>query len=45
MPSTRMGAPGLRRSRQLPVASTTTPSAAAANHMRSESSIAVGMAA
>ena len=45
MASTRTGAPGMRRSRQLPVATTMPASAAAANHMRSESSMAVGMAA
>ena len=45
MPSTRSGAPGVRRSRQLPVAATTMPSAAAANAMRRQSSIVAGMSA
>ena len=45
MPSTRSGAPGARRSRQLPVARTTTPSAAAAKTMRRQSSMVAGMSA
>ena len=45
MPSTRSGAPGVRRSRQLPVTRTTTPSAAAAKTMRRQSSMVAGMSA
>ena len=45
MPTMRSGAPGVRRSRQLPVAATTTPSAAAANTMRRHRSMVAGMSA
>ena len=45
IPSRRMGAPGLRRSRQLPLTRTTMPSAAAANAMRRQSSIVAGISA
>ena len=45
IPSTRSGAPRLSRSRQLPVAATTTPSAAAAKAMRRQSSMVAGMSA